>query len=138
MRASERRGWAECHFRLQGESCGIDVDQGASPLWEAVQAALRLGVDLRGHHSKGLDGCDTARADLILPMEYWQYRRLVTLFPGKKANIRLLREFPPGPSGLLCNIYDPYGLTERNFDVTFRLVQRAVNRMQTQLEASDG
>ncbi len=134
-----RSAFAEHYFRnrlngrLKIESCGLDVDKGVPPPLGAVQAADRFGVDLRSHQSKGLGACDIARADLILSMELWQYRRLVILFPEKKTNIRLLREFAPGPSGLLCNIFDPYGLPAKYFDACFHLIQIALNRLECQL-----
>jgi len=134
-----RSAFAEHYFRsrldgrLKIESCGLDVDQGTSPPLAAIQAAARAGVDLRGHRSRGLGDSDISRADLILPMEFWQYHRLVALFPDKKENIRLLREFAPGASGLICNIHDPYGLSANDFDVCFRMIREALNRLETRL-----
>jgi protein-tyrosine phosphatase len=133
-----RSAFAEHYFRsktanhLKIESCGLDVDQGFFPPEEAVLAAARLGIDLGAHHSKGIAACDIEHADLILAMEVDQYRRLVAKFPEKRERIGLLRNYVAGPSGLLCNIEDPYGQPLQNFNACYRLIQKALDRLAAQ------
>ncbi len=134
-----RSAFAERYFRRRAdcrltiESCGLDVDRGTPSPAEAVSAAAALGVDLAGHRSRGLKECDIRRADLILPMEYSQYRRLVALYPEKKDEIRLLRDFLPGPSGLFCNIDDPFGSDAEEYEDCFRLMMKALSHLENRL-----
>jgi protein-tyrosine phosphatase len=133
-----RSAFAEHYFRskavhsLKIESCGLDVDQGFFPPEESVLAAAQLGIDLGAHHSKGIAACDIKNADLILAMEVDQYRRLVAEFPEKKERIGLLRNYVTGPSGLLCNIEDPYGQPLQNFKACYRLIQKALDKLAAQ------
>jgi protein-tyrosine phosphatase len=133
-----RSAFAEHYLRskvansLKIESCGLDVDQGFFPPEEAVLAAAQLGVDLAPHYSKGIAACDIENADLILAMEVDQYLRLVEKFPEKRERIGLLRNYVAGPSGLLCNIQDPYGQPLRNFKACYRLMQKALDTLAAQ------
>jgi protein-tyrosine phosphatase len=134
-----RSAFAEHYFMMlpglsvRVESCGLDPTQGTVPPAEAIQAAGLLGVDLSSHCSKGLGDCDILSADLILPMEFSQYRQLVLLFPEKVGNIHLLRKFVPGISGLFCNIDDPYSRPLKDFESCFILMKKALNRLEVQL-----
>lgn len=132
-----RSAFAEHYLRarlagsaLKLESCGLEGEAGNPSPAAAVAAAARQGVDLRGHRARGLEDCDLGGADLILAMEFWQYRRLCLLYPGRQGRIRLLREFAPGPEGLLCNIADPYGQGDAAYDACFRLIGRAVDGLK--------
>ncbi len=129
-----RSAFAEYYLRglvrsesLRIESCGIDVDQGGISPEEAVLAGREFGVDLAAHCSKRPEACDLESAELIVPMEYGQYRRLIDLYPGYKNKIHLLRDFAPWPDRLFCNIYDPFGLGEVEF-------RRCFGRMRVPLE----
>lgn len=138
-----RSAFAEHYFKMlpeisvMVESCGLDPTQGTMPPDEAVQAASRLGVDLSSHRSKGLDACEIISADLILPMEFNQYRQLISLFPEKEDQIHLLRKFSIGISGLFCNIDDPYGRSLKEFESCFYLMKKALNQLGTQLSDID-
>jgi protein-tyrosine phosphatase len=115
---------------LSIESCGLDPDIGAESPMEARAAAKMYGLDMDDHLSKGLENCDISNADLILPMELWQYSKVAEIFPQKNGNIRLLREFTPFPENLLCNISDPFG---QNLSVSFKCFQqikRAVDNIE--------
>lgn len=119
------------------ESCGLDVDQGIFSPPEAVCVAKEFELDLRSNRSKGVESCDLHNADLILPFEFRQYLRLITLFPGDSAKIKLLRDFAPWPDRLLCNINDPYGSDENEFRRCFRQIQRAVDGLKNQLASKE-
>ena len=132
-----RSAFAEYYLRsitpdgaLRIESCGLDVDQGNFSPPDAVTAAAEFGVDLGGHHSKGMTGCDFQGAGLIVAMEFGQYLRLVGLYPQYSKKIRLLRDFSSKVDRILCNIYDPYGLGEAEFRRCFRGMQRALEGLK--------
>jgi protein-tyrosine phosphatase len=105
---------------------------------EAVRAAGKIGLDLSSHLSKGIGCCDIENADLILAMEYWQYRKLVQMFPQKSGKIKLLREFTPFPENLLCNIYDPFGLSQRHFEQCFAQIQRSIATVEHWIRQEGG
>ena len=107
-------------------SCGLDVRRSDAAPPEARRVAARKGLDLDGHRSKSYEACDLGGADLILAMEFWQYRVLTEMLPHKQRNIRLLREYAPFPENLLCNISDPYGENESTFERCFAQIERAV------------
>lgn len=118
---------------LSIESCGLNVDvRTPSPL-DAIITSKTFGLDLEGHLSKGLEFCDLENADMILPMEFWQYRRLIKLFPHKKENIMLLRFFSSFPENLLCNINDPFGQSEKQFEKCFEQIKRAIINIKAQI-----
>lgn len=111
------------------ESFGLEVNQGGFPPLEAVNIAMEFGCDLSYKKAKGLDNCDLKDADLVLPMQYSQYKQLVTMLPEKKDKIRLLRVYAPFPFCLFCNIDDPYGLSEDGFRKTYKLIDAALSRL---------
>lgn len=139
-----RSAFAEYYLRRQVpdgdlwiESCGLDVDQGIFSPPEAVCVAKEFQIDLELHRSKGFASCDIHNADLILPMEYGQYLRLTAMFPGKRGNIRLLRDFAPWPERLICNIRDPYGSGENEFRRCFGRLQRVLDGLKNHV-ATEG
>ncbi len=111
---------------LSIESCGLNVEVRTPAPLEAKVTAKKFGLDLERHLSKGCEYCDLENADLILAMEYWQYRKLVEILPFKKEDIVLLRDFAPFPEKLLCNIYDPYGQKEETYERCFRQIKRSI------------
>jgi protein-tyrosine phosphatase len=115
------------------ESCGLNAVNRMSAPDEAIAMATKFGLDLEGHLSKGWEACEFEDADLILPMEFWQYRKLVEFFPHKKLNIRLLRDFSPFPENLLCNINDPFGQSEEIFEKCFRQIKRAIQALNARI-----
>lgn len=115
------------------ESCGLNVDKRMPAPFATIITAKKFGLDLGCHLSKGWEMCELEDADLILAMEFWQYRKLVELFPNKKENIALLLEFAPFPENLLCNINDPYGQSEKTFEKCFSKINRSIKAMVAQI-----
>jgi protein-tyrosine-phosphatase len=115
-------------FRI--ESCGLDVDQSLHSPPEAVRIAATFGLNLGIHLSKRLADTDLHNADLIIPMEYQQYNRLLTMFPDYKSKIWLLNDFALWPANILCNIYDPFGQEDSEFRRCFRRMKRALDGLK--------
>lgn len=111
------------------DSCGLDVDQGSFPPEESVAVASEFSCNLAKRQAKSLNDCSIDKADLILLMEYWQYRRLVNLYPHKRSEMILLRTLSPFPYSLLCNIDDPYGWGIKEFRQSFRLIDKSLKRL---------
>lgn len=128
-----RSAFAEQRFRdllvdktVYIDSCGVDVDQGNYPPRDSVKIAAVYGCSLTDRRAKGLNQCDIQGADLIFPVEYWQYKRLVALYPEKRNNIMLLRTVAPFPYSLFCNIADPYSWGADEFRRCYRMVDRCL------------
>lgn len=112
------------------ESCGLDVDQGNCAPEKSIETARYYGIDLSAHRSKGLSECNIEKADLVLAMELKQYRRLVSLFPNKKARIKLLRKYAPFPFSMLCNIDDPYGCNNKEYIKCYSLIDTSLKGLR--------
>jgi len=110
------------------DSCGLNVESSSTPPDEAISTAKKFSVNIENHKSKGWKSCDLSHADIILAMEYWQYKELRKYFPQNKCNIRLLREYAPFPENLLCNIYDPFARSENEYEKCFNKINRALLR----------
>lgn len=115
------------------DSCGLDASEGIPSPPEAVDVGAEFGTDLRAHRSKGLMSCDLENADVIVPMEYKQYKALVSMFPAQKKRIKLLREFAPWPQRFICNIHDPFGLGKDEFRLCFRVIQKALHGIEREV-----
>lgn len=111
------------------DSCGINVDQGGYPPEESISIAAEFSSILDGRRAKRLQECDINSADLICPMEYWQYQHLVRLFPRKSKNIILLRNLTPFPYRIFCNIPDPYGSEAGEYRRVFTLIDKALQKI---------
>lgn len=128
-----RSPFAEYFFRsldtkgdLKIESCGIEVGKKIQSPSEVIRISKEFGIDLNTHFSKGLSACDHNKADLIVPMEYNHYLQLISLFPEYKNKIRVLRDFAPFPYNLLCNIYDPFNLGQKEYRRCFSNIEEAL------------
>ena len=122
---------------LSVESCGLVVDNRMPAPEEAIITAKKFGLDLEKHLSRGWELCKFDDADLILAMEFWQYRKLVELLPDKRGNIALLRQFAPFPENLLCNINDPFGQSEVTFEKCFLQIKRSIDNINARICSLD-
>jgi protein-tyrosine phosphatase len=123
-------------INIRVESFGLDVDQGIHSPLEAIKVGREFGVELNAHCSKGFTACDLQRADLIVPMEFGQYLQLTSMLPNSKKKVRLLRDFSPWPSRLMCNIYDPFGLGEDEFRRCFQKMKLSLDGLKLHISAS--
>ena len=103
-------------------SCGLAAQGGGRPPAEALGAARELGVDLREHYASSVRSVRIDEVDLILPMEYSHFKRIIAMFPQKRNSVMLLRAFAPFPSSVFCNIDDPYGSDIEVYCRCFRLI----------------
>lgn len=116
--------------KVKIESCGLDVTQAISSPIKAVVAARSYGIDLSEHRSKGVMDCDLLSADLIVPMDYGHYRRLVADYPQCRMKIILMSDFDAYPYSLVCNIHDPFGLEQDEFECCFKTIQRCLKGIE--------
>lgn len=116
---------------IVSESAGIRVTLSLPPPEEAIIAADRFGVNLRGHLSRGIDAALLEQFDAVLVMEAWQYSHLRERFPGYLGKIFLLPLFDPegnARSGYYqeFNIEDPFGKTLEQYHLCFHRIGRCV------------
>lgn len=119
---------------IVSESAGIKVSLSLPPPEEAISAADRFGVDLRGHRSREVDAALLERFDATLVMEAWQYAYMREIFPEFKEKIFLLPLFEPEGkerSGHFqaFNIEDPFGRPLEQFDRCFDRIGKCVEAM---------
>ncbi|MFO7728311.1 MAG: hypothetical protein R6X11_08275 [Desulfonatronovibrio sp.] len=122
---------------LRIESCGLKVDQQVPSPAKALQAARDFGIDLSQHHSRSIEDCDLRSADLIVAMEYAQLQQLARMYPEHMRKAVLLREFAPFPHNMVCNIYDPFGQGQEEFDRCFRLMEKALQGLMARIRADE-
>lgn len=121
--------WLRSQLRgdqLTVESCGLNVDLSTPPPAGALNAGEKLGIDLSSHLSKSYRDCDLESADLLLAMQYSHWQDLIGISEGYRERLFLLRDFAPFPANLICNVHDPYGLGQEEFDHCFRLIRSCI------------
>lgn len=118
-------------FRI--ESCGLNVTLAITPPPDALQVGSAYGVDLSQHLSKSINEFDIVGADLVVAMQYSHWRRLTAMAPELRRKTVLLREFAPFPHNMLCNIYDPYGQGQDEFDRCFGLMEKALKGLMARI-----
>lgn len=111
------------------ESCGLDVDGATIPPNEALTTSMDFRIDLKSNRSRKYVVCILEDADLIIPMEYGHYRRLIDIYPSFKNKTVLIRDFAFFPYNPICNIYDHLGLDQQEFRRCFRLIQKALEKL---------
>ena len=107
-------------------SCGLDASQSGQSPDHALTVAKEYGLDLTNHVPKPVASTYMDEADIVLAMEYSQFRALKKQYPRHKDKIRLLREFAPFPHNLFVNIDDPYGWGISIFRKSFEIIDRSL------------
>lgn len=123
-RALAERGWSHVEVRSGGVGAGI----GGPASSGALAAARRHALDLSGHRSALVDAASLAWADLVLVMSPGHLLRVTELGAGDKAT--LLTGFAAGddPEGVPPSVPDPFGGSDEEYEATFVLLERLVER----------
>lgn len=123
------RGWEHVEVR----SAGVAAAPGGRASEGSVGAARRHGLDLSKHRSLPVDDEALEWADLVLVMSASHLLRVTQLGAGEKAT--LLSSFAAGenPEGVPPSVPDPFGGSDEEYEATFvlleRLVERALDRL---------
>ncbi|MBM4185352.1 MAG: low molecular weight protein arginine phosphatase [Gemmatimonadetes bacterium] len=129
-RRAEVLGWGHVEFR----SAGVGAFEGSEASEGAVRTAAAHGLDLTRHTATPLLKDDATRADLILAMSPSHLMRLVELGAGERA--ALLTSYagghPDDPREVA--IPDPIGGPDEEYEQTFQLLERLIDRVLTRLE----
>jgi protein-tyrosine-phosphatase len=119
---------------LEVSSAGVGAFEGSEASEGAVRAAAAHGLDLTRHTAKPLMKEDATRADLILAMSPSHLMRLVELGAGERA--ALLTSYagghPDDPREV--SIPDPIGGPDEEYEATFQLIERLIERVLARLE----
>jgi protein-tyrosine-phosphatase len=118
------RGWAHVEIR----SAGIAAAHGSPASEGALLAAARHGLDLSGHEAHQLTEETVSWADLILAMSPRHVHAARTL--GGEDSAVLITDFAAAqnPDGVPEAVTDPFGGSEREYEATFELLERLVDR----------
>lgn len=108
---------------MQVASLGLSTSTGAASPDAAVEAALRLGVDMAAHRATDWSDFETRPGDLFLVMEVRQAHELRRRLKGR-ADVRIAL------LGLWCeprmpHLHDPFTLSDGYFDTCFARVRQA-------------
>jgi protein-tyrosine phosphatase len=129
-RAVGERGWRHIEVR----SAGTGAVAGSPPSDGARAAGVRHGLDLGAHRASPLTADCLAWADLVLTMSPSHLLRVVELGGGEKAS--LLTAFAAGddPDGIPDSVADPFGGSDDEYEATFILLERLIERALHRLE----
>jgi protein-tyrosine phosphatase len=123
-------GWTHVEFA----SAGTGALEGTPASGGALRVAAAHGLDLGGHLSRPLAPDDAARADLILAMSPNHLMSLVELGLGERA--ALLTSYAGGhpTDAREVSIPDPIGGPDEEYEDTFRLLERLIEKVLARLE----
>jgi protein-tyrosine-phosphatase len=129
-RRAQTLGWDHVEFR----SAGVGAFEGSEASEGAVRTAAAHGLDLTHHTARPLMKEDVTRSDLILAMSPSHLMRLVELGAAERA--ALLTSYagghPDDPREV--SIPDPIGGPDAEYEETFELLERLVERVLARLE----
>lgn len=119
------RGWAHVDIR----SAGIAAAPGSPASAGAVHAAALHGLDLSGHEAHQLTEETVSWADLILAMSPRHVQAARALGGADTAALITDIAARENPDGVPEAVTDPFGGSEREYEATFELLERLVDRV---------
>lgn len=122
-------GWPHVEVR----SAGTGALTGSPASGGALRTAARFGLDLSGHRSTRLSGDLIDWADLVLVMS-WPHAEAVSALGGTEKTA-LLTAFAEGEADAQApGIPDPFGGQDQQYEETFLVIRRLVERVLQRLE----
>jgi len=123
-------GWTHVEFA----SAGTGAAEGAPASGGALRVAAAHGLDLAGHSSRPLSASDMESADVILTMSPSHLMSLVELGVGERA--ALLTSYAGGhpTDAREVSIPDPVGGPDEEYEDTFVLLEKLIERVLARLE----
>ena len=117
------------------ESAGTLGIHGMPAPPQAVEACSEIGIDLRGHRSRGLSRHHLRTADLLVGMAHEHVEHCRRLYPGMHASAVLLRSFEhsPEPAPEAPDLDDPIGLPLSAFRESLSLIRTCVDHLVIRL-----
>jgi len=120
---------------VQVESAGVFAVSGMAPTRETVRVLQEAGVACSDHQARVVTGALVQSADLILVMEQFQLEEVLRRDAGARGKTYLLKSYqlPPGEAPDNPNIPDPIGKPLEVYEVCFRDIREAVERVAKSL-----
>lgn len=133
-RVAERK--LEAHFRVDSAGThGYHV--GEPPDSRSIATALREGVDMSTLAARKVTASDFNDFDLILALDRGHHASLSRLAPANaKGELRMFLDYHPEEKG--ADVPDPYYGSQKDFDLTYRLVSEGVDGLLEDLIRARG
>lgn len=116
---------------FQADSCGTgNYHVGDEPDHRTITCAVKNRIPI--HHSgRQLTRADLENFDLILAMDSSNRADILKLSDlHHKTKVKLMRDYDPNGSG---DVPDPYYGSEKNFDEVFKILDRSIDGLITEL-----
>lgn len=116
---------------VQVDSAGVFAIQGMTPTKETLRVLQESGVTCSDYHARILTAEMIREADLIFTMEAFHTEEVIRREPSAKNKVHLFKPYncAPGEAPLLPNISDPIGKPLEVYEVCFREIRDAVERV---------
>ena len=117
------------------ESAGVFAIDGMGATRETQRVLLEVGVDASAHRARVLTPAMVQEADLIFVMEPFQGEEVLRRDPSARNKTFLLKTYnlPPGEAPATPGIPDPIGKPMEIYEVCFRNIREAVDRVARSL-----
>jgi len=118
------------------DSAGIiDFHKGDPPDPRAIKAAAKMGIDITNQRSRPVVNSDFKNFDLILSMDESVHNQLIKIAHNDeyKNKIHLFLKFSGSKSDI--NVTDPYHMPEYVFDIVFRTILDASEKIALKIKA---
>lgn len=122
-------------IRYRAYSYGVYAAADMPVSENAVKAAMRDNIDLRGHKSKVFTPELAEKMDLILTMGISHKNAIIQLYPKYKDKVYTFCEYIKNPYFL--DIPDPYGRDEGYYQMCYNLLKDYVIKLIDMLEKSE-
>ena len=100
-------------------SAGLGALVGHGADKNAIEVMNKHGVDISSHKPRQLDDIIIKQNELILVMESWQKKEIVSLYPYSRGRVHLLGKWNE------VEIYDPYRLSKDVFIEVYEKIENA-------------
>ena len=132
LRHKVKRAAAES---VQAESAGVFAIQGMAPTLETVRVLQEAGIICSDHQARLLTAEMIREADLIFTMEAYHTEEVLRREPSASDKVFLLKPYncAPGEAPPMPNIADPIGKPMEVYEVCFKQICEAVDRIAKSL-----
>lgn len=120
---------------IQVESAGVFAIEGMSPTRETVRVLGEAGIKCSEHRARLLTAEMIREADMIFTMETHHTEEVLRREPSASGKVFLLKPYncPAGEAPLLPNIADPIAKPMEVYEVCFKQICEAVDRVAKSL-----
>jgi protein-tyrosine-phosphatase len=121
------------HISISSAGCSAIDGLPASP--QAVEVAEKNGIDLSRHQARLLNRTMVREADLIITMSAKHRETVGVIEPSAVGHTHVLTEFSGDDEE---DVPDPIGLSMKDYEKTFELIESCIRRFQEGIDGFDG